>query len=69
MYTTGAGDPQFAWRAASASLLCALQGHVAATSPTFQHSLPSIFPEPAKFVPDRFVKDPNIKVNMRQPPA
>lgn len=42
--------------------LACLQGHVAATSPTFQHSLPSVFPEPAKFVPDRFVKDPNVKV-------
>ncbi len=41
-----------------------LQGHVAATSPTFGHTLPSVFPEPSKFEPDRFKQDPNVKVRM-----
>ena len=40
-----------------------LQGHIAATSPTFGHTLPSVFPEPSKFIPDRFKQDPNIKVS------
>lgn len=39
-----------------------LQGHIAATSPTFGHTLPTVFPEPSKFSPDRFKQDPNIKV-------
>ncbi|KAL3157764.1 hypothetical protein ABBQ32_012190 [Trebouxia sp. C0010 RCD-2024] len=37
------------------------KGHIAAASPTFGHALPSVFPEPSKFNPDRFMQDPNIK--------
>lgn len=40
------------------------QGHIAAASPTFGHALPSVFPEPSKFNPDRFMQDPNIKVGI-----
>jgi len=41
-----------------------LQGHIAATSPTFGHTLPSVFPEPNRFSPDRFKQDPNVKVSV-----
>lgn len=37
------------------------KGHIAATSPTFGHTLPSVFPEPNRFSPDRFKQDPNVK--------
>lgn len=51
------------WKAAIVVLLL-LQGHIAAASPTFGHSLPSVFPEPTKFNPDRFKQDPNVKVGI-----
>ena len=40
-----------------------LQGCIAATSPTFGHTLPTVFPEPNKFSPNRFKQDPNVKVS------
>jgi len=48
----------------SCSYYDCLQGHIAATSPTFGHTLPSVFPEPNRFSPDRFKQDPNVKVSV-----